>query len=109
MCTLTIDNTRGLRWEPEHGSDEAAQTEHALRMYPNPNRGDQLYLQLDALEEGVSTVTVDILDPHRKRVKALPSPYKVSSSIREIHSERRADQRDLPGDIGAGSYISPSV
>jgi hypothetical protein len=39
-------------------------------MYPNPNRGDQLYLSLDAVEEGVSTVSVDITDMFGKRVSA---------------------------------------
>ena len=39
-------------------------------MYPNPNRGDQLYLSLDAVEEGVNTVSVDIFDLFGKRVSA---------------------------------------
>jgi hypothetical protein len=39
-----------------------------LRMYPNPNRGDQLYLQLSELEAGVEKVTVDIFDAFGKRV-----------------------------------------
>ena len=33
-----------------------------LKLYPNPNRGEQLYLSLDAIEEGVNTVSVDIFD-----------------------------------------------
>ena len=41
-----------------------------LRMYPNPNRGDQLYLALDQVEEGVNTVSVDIYDLFGKRVSA---------------------------------------
>ena len=39
-------------------------------MHPNPNRGDQLYLSLDAVEEGVNTVSVDIFDLFGKRVSA---------------------------------------
>ncbi|MBK9174973.1 MAG: hypothetical protein IPM46_01300 [Flavobacteriales bacterium] len=42
----------------------------SLRMYPNPNRGDQLMLSLESVEEGVSTVSVDILDAFGKRVSA---------------------------------------
>ena len=39
-------------------------------MYPNPNRGDQLYLSLDKVEDGVNTVSVDIYDLFGKRVSA---------------------------------------
>ncbi|MBL0126472.1 MAG: T9SS type A sorting domain-containing protein [Flavobacteriales bacterium] len=42
----------------------------AMHMYPNPNRGDQLYLSLDAIQEGVQTVSVDIYDTFGKRVSA---------------------------------------
>ncbi|MBL0127225.1 MAG: T9SS type A sorting domain-containing protein [Flavobacteriales bacterium] len=42
----------------------------AMHMYPNPNRGDQLFLSLDAIEEGVHTVSVDIYDTFGKRVSA---------------------------------------
>ncbi len=41
-----------------------------LRMFPNPNRGDQVMLSLDAVEEGVNTVSVDIYDVFGKRVDA---------------------------------------
>ena len=39
-------------------------------MYPNPNRGDQLYLALDKVEDDVNTVSVDIYDLFGKRVSA---------------------------------------
>ncbi|MCB9184613.1 MAG: T9SS type A sorting domain-containing protein [Flavobacteriales bacterium] len=42
----------------------------ALTMYPNPNRGDQLFINLSQVEEGVSTVSVDIYDGFGKRVAA---------------------------------------
>ncbi|MBK7384708.1 MAG: T9SS type A sorting domain-containing protein [Flavobacteriales bacterium] len=51
--------------DPSTGSEGAA-----IRMYPNPNRGDQLFLSLDAIEEGVNTVSVDIYDTFGKRVSA---------------------------------------
>jgi len=41
-----------------------------LNMYPNPNRGDQLFLSLNAIEEGVHTVSVDIHDAFGKRISA---------------------------------------
>ena len=66
VCNLTIDNT------PANGGNENFSPEAgaALQMYPNPNRGDQVYLSLDAVEEGVGTVSVDILDMFGKRVSA---------------------------------------
>ncbi|MBL0128727.1 MAG: T9SS type A sorting domain-containing protein [Flavobacteriales bacterium] len=48
----------------------AAGTNDGLRMYPNPNRGDQLFLSLDEIQEGVETVSVDIYDAFGKRVSA---------------------------------------
>ncbi|MEO8588385.1 MAG: thrombospondin type 3 repeat-containing protein, partial [Flavobacteriales bacterium] len=65
VCLLTIDNT------PANGGNENISTNgSSLRMYPNPNRGDQLYLSLDAVEEGVQTVSVDIFDLTGKRLSA---------------------------------------
>jgi hypothetical protein len=73
VCDLTIDNT------PMNGGEnslEAGQSgpSEGLRMYPNPNRGDQLYLGLDAVEEGVQTVSIDIVDLYGKRVSARTIP-----------------------------------
>ena len=48
----------------------SAKQREGLRMYPNPNRGDQLYLALDQVEDGVNTVSVDIYDLYGKRVSA---------------------------------------
>ena len=42
----------------------------ALTMYPNPNRGDQLFINLTQVEDGVNTVSVDIYDGFGKRVAA---------------------------------------
>ncbi|TXI82037.1 MAG: T9SS type A sorting domain-containing protein, partial [Flavobacteriales bacterium] len=36
----------------------------------NPNRGDQLFVSLSSVEEGVSTVSVDIYDLSGKRAMA---------------------------------------
>jgi len=41
-----------------------------LKLYPNPNCGDQLFVSLDAIEEGVNVVSVDIYDTYGKRVSA---------------------------------------
>jgi hypothetical protein len=41
-----------------------------LTMYPNPNRGDQLYINLSAVDADVNTVSVDIYDLTGKRISA---------------------------------------
>ncbi|HMC97770.1 MAG TPA: T9SS type A sorting domain-containing protein, partial [Flavobacteriales bacterium] len=67
-CDLTIDNTpMGGGNENFLGDGRSGQNE-GLHMYPNPNRGDQLYLSVDAIEEGVSMVSVDIYDLFGERV-----------------------------------------
>jgi len=47
-----------------------AEYNSALKLYPNPNRGDQLFLSIDAIEEGVHSVSVDIYDTFGKHVSA---------------------------------------
>jgi len=42
----------------------------SLTIYPNPNRGDQLFLSMSNVEEGVNVVNVDIFDMTGKRVMA---------------------------------------
>ena len=39
-------------------------------MYPNPNRGDQLFVSVGSVEPGVGTVSVDIYDLTGKKVSA---------------------------------------
>ncbi|MBL0127226.1 MAG: thrombospondin type 3 repeat-containing protein [Flavobacteriales bacterium] len=56
---------QNMATDPSTGSGVSA-----MHMYPNPNRGDQLFLSLDAIEEGVNTVSVDIYDAFGKRVSA---------------------------------------
>ncbi len=55
------------RWrkQPGGGWNTGAST-----MYPNPNRGDQLFLSMSNVEEGVNVVNVDIFDMTGKNVMA---------------------------------------
>lgn len=66
LCNLTITAPM------QGGGQNMAMEENAngLQMYPNPNRGDQLYMSLENIEEGVETVSVDIYDTFGKRVSA---------------------------------------
>jgi len=50
------------------GNTRVAADAGTTHLYPNPNRGDHLFLNLDAIEEGVNTVSVDIYDTFGKRV-----------------------------------------
>ncbi|MEO8589783.1 MAG: T9SS type A sorting domain-containing protein, partial [Flavobacteriales bacterium] len=96
VCDLTIDNT------PANGGNEnmlgAGQSEQSegLRMYPNPNRGDQLYLSLDAVEDGVQTVSVDIFDLTGKRVSARTIAVQ-DGFVNTV--------LDLDGDMANGMYM----
>jgi hypothetical protein len=73
VCLLTIDNTPINAGEHALDAGQAERTERPL-MYPNPNRGDQLYLSMDAMEEGVQTVSIDIVDLYGERVSARTIP-----------------------------------
>jgi len=64
ICLLTTTCSFGMA---EEGTSGTA-TEARVAMYPNPNRGDQLFVSLNDLEEGVSAVNVDIYDAFGKRV-----------------------------------------
>ena len=67
-----------------------------LRMYPNPNRGDQLMIALDGIAAEVNTVSVDIHDTFGKRVSARTIAVAdgfINTSI------------DLNGDLAAGMYM----
>jgi len=91
VCNLTIDNT------PVNGGNENMVTQNGdLRMYPNPNRGDQLYLSLDAVDESVLTVSVDIFDLFGKRVSARTIPVQ-DGFVNTV--------LELNGDMANGMYM----
>ncbi|MBK8497664.1 MAG: T9SS type A sorting domain-containing protein [Flavobacteriales bacterium] len=48
----------------------AATTTSVIKLYPNPNSGDQVTLRMENSPEGANTVSVDILDLFGKRVSA---------------------------------------
>ncbi len=67
-----------------------------VRFVSSESGSDQLYVQLDALEEGVSTVTVDILDLTGKRVSARTIPVQGDLLNAVI---------DLNGELTSGIYL----
>ncbi|MCB9183340.1 MAG: T9SS type A sorting domain-containing protein [Flavobacteriales bacterium] len=67
VCTLTIAGGAMNSLNLAHEGTEPARSAQ-LSMYPNPNRGDQLFINLTQVEDGVNTVSVDIYDGFGKRV-----------------------------------------
>ncbi|MBK8228949.1 MAG: T9SS type A sorting domain-containing protein [Flavobacteriales bacterium] len=41
-----------------------------MTMFPNPNRGDQLFVNIEGIDATLQTVSVDIYDAFGKRVSA---------------------------------------
>jgi len=67
-----------------------------LRMWPNPNRGDQLWINLDGIAAGVETVTMDLYDLSGKRIAARVVPTQGEHLNMVI---------DLNGDLAGGMYV----
>jgi hypothetical protein len=65
-CMVTIGAVAATGGSQNMTLDNAPTT--TLRLFPNPNRGDRLTLNLSAVEEGVSTVSMDIFDMAGHRV-----------------------------------------
>jgi hypothetical protein len=93
ICSLTINggNVQG-------GGDQLGLVDGGtgLAMYPNPNRGDQLWLNIDMIEEGVEMITVDFFDlaGHRAVSRMIPT-----------QGDRLQTVLDLKGELAAGVYI----
>ncbi|MBK6343552.1 MAG: T9SS type A sorting domain-containing protein [Flavobacteriales bacterium] len=66
ICLLTTTCSFGMA--EESSSSAAGQSERSVAMYPNPNNGDQLFVSLSNVEEGVESINVDIYDSFGKRV-----------------------------------------
>jgi hypothetical protein len=94
VCSLTIVDPD----EVQGGGQELGQGitgTDGLMMWPNPNRGDQLWIALDAVDERVETISVDLYDLAGKRVVARTLPTQ-GSSLNSL--------LDLNG-LAAGAYV----
>jgi hypothetical protein len=69
----------------------------SLRMYPNPNRGDQLFVNLEGIDAAVETVSVDIFDAFGKRVSARTIAVSADGVISTI--------LELNGQLASGLYL----
>ncbi|MBK7112555.1 MAG: T9SS type A sorting domain-containing protein, partial [Flavobacteriales bacterium] len=68
----------------------------SVTMYPNPNRGDQLYINLSAVDADVNTVSVDIYDLTGKRISARTIAVQ-DGFLNSV--------LDLNGEIASGLYM----
>ena len=93
VCTLNIGT-------PVNGGGQQQsaliEEEATLNMWPNPNRGDQLFLNISAIEENVTTVSVEILDLSGKRMTSRTIATQGGYLNTVI---------DLQGEIAAGLYL----
>jgi|GEM_PF-757572 len=91
VCDLTIDNTPASggneNFSPEDGS--------ALRIYPNPNRGDQIFIVLGGVEDSIGSVAVDIFDVNGRCVSA--RTITVADGVTTL--------LDLEGKLTPGVYL----
>ncbi|MBK8500676.1 MAG: T9SS type A sorting domain-containing protein [Flavobacteriales bacterium] len=95
VCSLTINSNAGFGGGQNMQEEGTTEVAAQLSMYPNPNRGDQLMINLSAIEEGVSTVSIEMHDLFGKRVSA--STIAVNDAFLNTTLE-------LNGTIAAGMY-----
>jgi len=92
VCLITIQgsNAQGA------GQNLTLENTNAnLSLYPNPNRGDQVMLSIDAVDEGVQTISVDFFDlaGHRTMARTIPTQGNNLKSMVELNG------------LAAGVYI----
>gem|GEM_PF-1110915 len=70
MCRVTITTSTNCPQTLAGGASNMVEGQGGLTMYPNPNRGDQLFISLNTVAADVNTVSVDIYDLTGKRITA---------------------------------------
>jgi hypothetical protein len=92
VCLLTIQGSNAQGG----GQNLALENSNTnLSLYPNPNRGDQVMLSIDAVDEGVETISVDFFDlaGHRAVARTIPTQGNNLNSLLELNG------------LAAGVYI----
>jgi subtilisin-like proprotein convertase family protein len=92
ICLLTIQNP------PAQGGNQnlALAGEGDISLWPNPNNGDQFWINMGGIAEDVLTVALDIHDLTGKRVMAREIPTQGEHLYTVI---------DLNGDLANGVYM----
>jgi hypothetical protein len=93
ICYVTIGSVVGFDSE---SSSIATQGNGTFTMYPNPNNGEQLFINLTELAPELSTVSVDIYDLTGKRITAR------TIAVQDGYINTALD---LNGDVASGLYM----
>ncbi|MBK6882751.1 MAG: T9SS type A sorting domain-containing protein [Flavobacteriales bacterium] len=96
VCMVNITTSTYCPGPLQGGSSSMATQNGDLTMYPNPNRGDQLYINLSAVDADVNTVSVDIYDLTGKRISARTIAVQDGFLNTVL---------DLNGEIASGLYM----
>ncbi|MBL7950572.1 MAG: T9SS type A sorting domain-containing protein [Flavobacteriales bacterium] len=92
VCDVTIAPCAGQASLAQQQSD----VNTTFTMYPNPNRGDQLFVSINELGNAVGTVSMDIFDMTGKRISARTLTVQDGFVNQAV---------DLNGDLAAGLYL----
>ena len=98
VCTVQICNTPASCTNDIAGGQQNSvlDTDAAFRMWPNPNNGAQLNVNLSGVEEGTSTVSMDVFDLSGKRIIARTLAVQGGFVSQVV---------DLNGEISTGMYM----
>ncbi|MCB9169890.1 MAG: choice-of-anchor J domain-containing protein [Flavobacteriales bacterium] len=91
-CLVTIDNPAAAL----HDRTAMLDTEQNINLFPNPNNGDQVYLTMNDLPEGVENVSVEMFDMYGKRVMNITR----TADDGLLHTEI-----DLDATLASGLYL----
>ncbi|HRF81551.1 MAG TPA: T9SS type A sorting domain-containing protein, partial [Flavobacteriales bacterium] len=109
VCNVTINPC--AQASVSGGSSNLSLEGSTFTMYPNPNRGEQLFVSVSTVEAGVNTVNVDIFDMTGKRVVARAIAVQdgfVNTNL-ELNSELAAGIYMVNVTAGAKAYTERLV
>jgi len=96
-CLVTIDNGGGSGIVEDGGQRVLLNAdEPAMNLYPNPNRGEQVFLNLNGLGDGAGSISVDVYDMFGNQVMArtlIAQDGQVNTML------------ELPGTLASGMYV----
>jgi hypothetical protein len=92
ICLLTIIGTPA-----QDGTQNLALQGEGFNLWPNPNRGDQFWINLEGIADDVQTIALDIHDLAGKRIVAREIPVTDSGMLNTVI--------DLNGDLANGMYM----
>jgi hypothetical protein len=95
VCQVSIGAAAPSAMALTTGTEQGA-VHSAMRMFPNPTRGDVLNFSLSVVDAGVERVSMDIFDLSGKRVSSRELPVNAGAVNTVI---------DLKGELAAGMYL----